>query len=101
MRTILARMYNEKPANSANDDCDKIKRMFGSKEKESRLIFSDMPISNMDELKEKNIYTPTETKFENSISRLSSVANPRQIKRVIRGCRFKMDIIYNLESGKK
>ena len=59
-----------------------------------------MAISNMDELINMNIYTPTETKFENTIDRLSSIANPRQIERAIRGCKFKMDIIYNLEEKK-
>ncbi len=97
MRTMLARMHNKKLANSANDDCDEIKRIFGGTNKESRLIFSDMAISNMDELINMNIYTPTETKFENTIDRLSSTANPRQIERAIRGCKFKMDIIYNLK----
>ena len=105
MRTMLARMYNKKLASSADDDCDEIKRIFGGKDKnkskESRLIFSDMTISNIEELKSMNIYTPTEVKFENTINRLTSIANPRQIERVIRGCKFKMELIYNLDKEKE
>ena len=39
----------------------------------------------------------TEVKFENSISRATAVANPRQIERVVRGSVFKLDLIYELE----
>ena len=39
----------------------------------------------------------TEVKFENSISRATAIANPRQIERTIRGCKYSMDIIYNLK----
>ena len=38
-----------------------------------------------------------EVKFENSISRATAVANPRQIERVVRGSVFKLDLIYELE----
>src|SRR5699024_7755014 len=40
----------------------------------------------------------TETKFENTINRLTSVANPRQIERVTRGTEFDFQIIYNVEN---
>ncbi|MBP1547075.1 MAG: type III-A CRISPR-associated RAMP protein Csm3 [Oscillospiraceae bacterium] len=100
LRSVLARKYSRKDADSAGDDCTAIQRLFGySKKKESRvsrLIFSDMAVSNMDELKNFNIHTPTEVKFENTINRLSGIANPRQIERVIRGCCFDMEIIYDL-----
>lgn len=39
----------------------------------------------------------TEVKFENSISRATAVANPRQIERAVRGSVFKLDLIYELE----
>ena len=94
---MLGARYSIKNANGADDDCDEIKRLFGSVDKPSRLIFSDMTISNKDELKSLNVYTTTETKFENNINRLSGVANPRQIERTIRGCKYSMDIIYNLK----
>ena len=38
-------------------------------------------------------------KFENSINRLTAVANPRQIERVIRGCIFDFDMICDAESA--
>ena len=100
LRSVLARKYSSPNANAADDDCTAIKRLFGySKKKESRVsrvIFSDMTISNMDELNSYNIHTPTEVKFENTINRLSGIANPRQIERVIRGCKFDMEIIYDI-----
>lgn len=100
MRSILAKKYSISQANFADDDCEEIKRLFGSMSKQSKVIFSDMYISNMDELAEFNIYTPTEAKFENTIQRLSGVANPRQIERVIRGCKFDMELIYDYEDEK-
>lgn len=97
LRSMLGARYSIKNANGADDDCDEMKRLFGSVDKPSRLIFSDMTISNKDELNSLNVYTTTETKFENTINRLSGVANPRQIERTIRGCKYSMDIIYNLK----
>lgn len=101
LRSMLARKYSPTAGIADNDD-ERIKRLFGSadrtskKNPASRLIFSDMHISNLDELKSKNIILPTETKFENTINRLSGVANPRQIERTIRGCQYNMEIVYNL-----
>jgi len=94
LRSVIARQYN-KMANSDKDDCREIQRLFGGQSNPSRLIFSDMIISNLDELENYNIYNPTEIKFENTIQRLSGVANPRQIERVIRGSKFDMEILYN------
>ena len=101
LRSVLARKYSPINANKADDDCDSIKRLFGGMSQASRTIFSDMTISNMEELNDQNIYTPTEVKFENTIQRLSGVANPRQIERAIRGCKFDMEIIYNLTDEKE
>lgn len=98
LRSVLAKKYNKKAANTAEDDCEEIKRIFGATSKPSKLIFSDMIMSNRKELEKLNIYTQTEVKFENTIQRLSGVANPRQIERVIRGCVFDMDIIYDVEN---
>ena len=66
--------------------------------KASRLIFSDMILSNMDDLKSYNIDSSTEVKFENTINRVTAVANPRQIERVIKGAEFNFEILYNLEN---
>ncbi|MFR7389919.1 MAG: type III-A CRISPR-associated RAMP protein Csm3 [Blautia faecis] len=43
----------------------------------------------------------TEVKFENSISRLTAVANPRQIERAVRGSIFELDLIYEVEDEKE
>ena len=99
LRTLIAKKYN--PTVVKHDqDVPEIKSLFGGMKSPSKLIFSDMIISNMDELKRNNVYTPTEIKFENTINRLSSVANPRQIERVIRQSKFSLKIIYNVDDEK-
>lgn len=40
----------------------------------------------------------TEVKYENSIDRITSAANPRQTERVPRGARFKMEMVYTIYS---
>ena len=60
------------------------------------LLFSDMVISNQDELYASGVTGLTEVKFENTINRLTAVANPRQIERVIRGSKFELDLIYEV-----
>jgi len=99
MRALLAKAYNPTVVNH-NDDSEKISRLFGSsannKLMTSRLIFSDMILDNYDELRSKGLDSITEVKFENTISRTTSVANPRQIERVIRGSKFKLNIIYDV-----
>ena len=40
----------------------------------------------------------TEVKTENSINRLTSIANPRPLERVIRGAKFSFAMIYNVEN---
>lgn len=99
IRTLLAKVYNTSVVNP-DDDAECILRLFGSAKKDkvlpSRIIISDMFMSNADELRNKNIKSMTEVKFENSINRQTAVANPRQIERVIRGSKFALDIIYEL-----
>ena len=53
-------------------------------------------MTNAEEL-EKIGVAATEAKFENTINRLTAVANPRQIERSVRGGEFHMDLVYNLE----
>lgn len=108
LRTLLARDRAETYktiAESYDKDCDEILSLFGSSAKTGKgskpngmgkLIFSDMFLGNKKELEAQGIGTPTEIKFENNINRLSAVANPRQIERAIRGCRFDMNIIYEV-----
>lgn len=105
MRSLLARDKGSVPAAGTQgfkSDCREITRLFGSSAdgsnadgtgiQMSRLQFSDCFLMNKDELPQ--IF---ENKFENTIDRLTSVANPRQMERVIRGAKFKMEIIYNVE----
>lgn len=98
LRSILARKYCP-TADEAEKDTDEIKRLFGSKKHSSRLLFNDMRLANKDELRAKNVAAPTEIKFENFINRLNSVANPRQIERVIPGAKFAAEIIYNIDDN--
>ncbi|HHZ03318.1 MAG TPA: type III-A CRISPR-associated RAMP protein Csm3 [Tissierellia bacterium] len=101
MRTLLAKKYNQGIVSSPDDDHEIVLRLFGSAKKgnikTSRLLFSDMLVSNMDELNSIGLHSATEIKFENTINRLTSVANPRQIERVIRGTTFDLKIIYDAQ----
>lgn len=105
MRSLLAREKGSIPAPGVKGlerDCPEIKRLFGSSSptsnatgdgiQMSHLQFSDCFLRNKRELP-----AVFETKFENSIDRLTAVANPRQIERVIRGAEFDFEMIYNVE----
>lgn len=100
MRTLLAREYNSgivKP----DDDAECLTRLFGSSKKNhvkrSRVLISDMFLSNEEDLRRQGLQSLTEIKFENTINRATAVANPRQIERAVRGSLFDMDIIYEAE----
>ena len=101
MRTLLAKEYNTEFAKKPDDDAPCLTRLFGcSKEnhvKRSRLLISDMFLSNEIDLRNQGLQGLTEIKFENTINRASAVANPRQIERVVRGAQFDMDIMYEME----
>lgn len=103
IRSLLAKSH---PApgvlgKTANEDCEEIRRLFGCSTKNdihnSRLIFSDLLLKNPEELQRYGIQNQTEAKFENTINRMTSEANPRQIERVVRGAKFPLSIIYNVE----
>ena len=100
MRTLLAKAYNESVANKPDQDCERIKRVFGSAEKDnvkkSRIQISDMILSNDKDLRKKGLNSLTEVKFENTINRATAVANPRQIERVVRGAKFPLHLIYEV-----
>lgn len=103
LRSLLAKTYND---NVVKHDADhpRIIRLFGSAQKQkervkwSRLLVPDMFLTerSVDELKERDLGF-TEVKFENTIDRLTAVATPRQIERVVRGTSFALDLIYNAE----
>lgn len=102
MRTLLAKAYNESVADKPDQDSERIKRVFGSAEKEnirrSRIQISDMILSNDKGLRKKGLNSLTEVKFENTINRATAVANPRQIERVVRGSEFDLDILYEVDN---
>ena len=81
-------------------DGEVLLRMFGSSEpvRFARLQFADAFLLNYDQLKGVGV---TEVKSENTINRLTSKANPRQIERVIAGSRFGVNIVYNLSDPKE
>lgn len=104
LRFLLQEKYRKEITKTHNDDVELVCKLFGSgstKENTnpqmSRLYFSDAFLTNKDYFKSIGINEVTEVKFENSIDRFTSVANPRQIERVIRGSEFGLNIIYNGE----
>ena len=107
MRTLLARQYTVGMPGKHDDDPECIIRLFGTSKKvngkipRGHILVSDMVLANMDELYKSGIQSLTEIKFENTINRLTAVANPRQIERVIRGSKFPVDIIYEVDDEEK
>lgn len=101
LRTLLAKEYNETLVAKPDDDNERITRLFGTakkdKVKKSRVLFSDMIMSNEEEIRKKGIQSLTEIKFENTINRLTAVANPRQIERAVRGSKFDFSLIYEID----
>ena len=100
MRSLLAKKYNTAATGDPNKDAECLLDLFGCSEKgkirTGRLLFSDAVMCNWDELKKKGLASRTEVKFENSISRTTAVANPRQIERVVRGSKFPFYLIYEV-----
>lgn len=96
IRTLLARSMNSNPNAKHSDDDTKIKRLFGSQEEISRLIFRDLKLSNADELIGMGAVSPTEVKFENTINRITGEAMPRQIERSISGSMYPLEIVYQV-----
>ncbi len=107
LRSLLARDMGTVPAKGVKgfeNDCVQINRLFGSSSdtsnadgtgiQMSRLQFCDCFLENKDKLPQV-----FENKFENTIDRLTSVANPRQMERVVRGAKFHFEIIYNVENA--
>lgn len=100
LRTLLAKEYNTK-VGKPDDDAECLTRLFGSAKKDhvrrSRILVSDMFLTNEEELRQQGLQSMTEVKFENTINRATAVANPRQIERVVRGSEFGIDMIYEVE----
>ena len=106
IRTLLARSFSaEYVLKKVEADDERIKRLFGSSAKEtlspSRLQLSDCKLTDKSLAAMKNMNMDTyigEIKFENTISRLTSQATPRQIERVPAGAEFALRIVYNVEN---
>ncbi len=78
-------------------------RVFGvpaRKERETgptRLIVRDAPLADASRVAFKQGRTPlTEIKTENSINRLTAMANPRPMERVVPGVRFDFELAYRI-----
>lgn len=104
LRSLLAKDFGLLPnQKNHNEDAPEVLRLFGSSEKgniqRARLQISDAFFSqeSKNTFDEKEL-SYTETKYENTINRLTAVANPRQIERVTRGAKFDLHIIYNVEN---
>ena len=99
LRTLLARSLCQDIENMPDLSADdaRILRLFGSAEpvRRSRLQFADAFLTNAEALSNKGVRV-TEVKTENTISRANSVANPRQIERVIAGAKFGVSIVYDV-----
>ncbi len=93
VRTLLARKYCPN-AKKPTFDSDNITKLFGN----GKLLFRDMVLSNADELRQLNIDSLTEVKFENTISRFDGKANPRQMERAVRGSKFNLDLVYEFRN---
>lgn len=62
----------------------------------TRLIVRDAPLSEASRDRFKAGVPITEIKSENSINRLTSMANPRPMERVLPGVSFDMEIVYRI-----
>lgn len=103
MRALLAKEFNDGIKRKPDDDDLRLTALFGSAKKGdlhvSRILFSDLFLSNMDELRHAGINGAIEVKFENSINRATAVANPRQLERVVRGAKFPLKLIYEISEN--
>ncbi len=106
MRTLLAKaIKNHYITQEAAKDPGELKRLFGTAgdnrqqecPKAARLQFADAFLVNADTLKKRS--GMTEVKFENTINRLTAIANPRQIERVVRGSEFAINLVYDMEDA--
>jgi len=104
MRSLLAAAETDLPwLPKVDDEGDHLQRLFGGGGKNirrSRLQFFDlfMEEKSVRELEraDTDLYL-TEIKFENTIQRLTGVANPRQMERVPAGAVFGFKLTYMVE----
>jgi CRISPR-associated protein Csm3 len=104
MRSLLAASETSQPwLPRIDDEGEELQRLFGSGGKtirRSRLQFFDLFLDekSVSELSraDTDLYL-TEIKFENTINRLTAVANPRQLERVPAGAVFNFKLTYIVE----
>ena len=96
LRSLLARSISKdiEKMPDFDEDAEEIKALFGSSKPvhAARAQFADCFLINFDEMKQIGL---TEVKTENGIRLSDSVANPRQIERVVSGVKFGVCITYN------
>lgn len=97
LRILLARSLADSmiPNKGPDEDKPEVKRLFGGDKGKikSRFQFVDAFLENREMFSEIGV---TEIKFENTIGRLTGVANPRQIERVVRGSKFDFTVVYDI-----
>ena len=106
IRTLLAKSAATQPVlNDIAEDPEQIKKLFGTAGKKyaraARLQFFDLQMTDKSfkrfDAMELDTYIG-EVKFENTISRITAAANPRQIERVPAGTEFDFKLVYNVEN---
>ena len=103
MRTLLARSRSEAGTHlpTCANDAAEIKRLFGTPggrgelPRVARLQFSDAFLTNREQLLRRGGIT--EVKSENTITRSTSIANPRSMERVVRGAEFRAIWFYTMD----
>ncbi len=94
---------------SVEEDDEETSKVFGVSATEegdrTRIIVRDAFLDEKDFENRKEEFSElelqyTEAKWENTIKRVNSVANPRQLERVPAGVRFKFEFVYNIFNEK-
>ncbi len=99
LRTLLSRSLSSGKRCNPADDPEIVKRLFGCHQPDillARLQFSDCFVAQESVEQYRNVGL-TEIKWENTINRITAVANPRQIERVLPGVCFVCRIAYTIE----
>jgi CRISPR-associated protein Csm3 len=89
-----ARVFGIPAANPKNDDSDE--RRAALTQGPTRLLVRDAPLSESSRQAFREGRPITEVKSENSINRLTSMANPRPMERVLPGVEFQLDLVYRI-----
>lgn len=109
MRHLLSRAHPEGPFLEIKNEPDDMMRLFGGTPEGggrdtmivARLQFIDLFMSEASAGRLGKMNTDlylSEIKFENTISRITGEANPRQMERVPAGAEFDFNLIYNIEN---